>query len=94
MKSKIIFSTFVFATLLLACSFNLEAKSKTRFGFSFGSGYTTVQPAYVASVAQPVYVYPAYSPYPVVYQTPVYQPVYVYPQRSTGFSFSWSNFWR
>lgn len=97
MKTKFTTSVFVCTVLLAACcSFNLEAKSKARFGFNFGSSYTASQPVYVAPRVQPVYIYPSY---PVAYEVPVYQtyqPVYVYPQqqKSTGFSFSWSNFWR
>ena len=106
MKSKFMTTAFVLAAVLVTCcSFNLEARSRARFGFSFGSGYSTPAPVYVAPRVQPVYVYPSCPTcYPVVYDVPVYRaapvvyetPVYVYPQayRSSGFSFSFGNFWR
>lgn len=97
MNKEVITSIFMLATLLITCSsVDLEAKTKARFGFGFSRGYTTAQPVYVAPRVQPVYVYPSYpTAYPVIYEVPVYQPTYVYPQatRSSGFSFSWSNFW-
>ena len=104
MKSKLFTTVFILAALASFCSFDLEAKSRTRFGFGFSSGYRAAAPVYVVPqpvyVAQPVYVYNAHPSYypvyidtaPVVYSAPTY----VYPQtsRSSGFSFSFGNFWR
>lgn len=96
MKSKVTILAFAFTAFIFCCGFNLEAKSKTRFGFSFGHQRATTVPVYVAP--QPVYVYSAYPEYrplpypapvyyraPVVYETPVY--VQPQPRSSVGFSF-------
>jgi hypothetical protein len=107
MKSKLAALTLAFAVLASCCAFNLEAKSRTRFGVSFGS-YRTAAPVYVAP--QPVYVYPNYAvqgypvaaqpasvvyaaPAPVVYTAPA-PVVYTAPRQTSGFSFSFGSFWK
>lgn len=76
MKTKLTALLFVLATLAVTIqTTELEARSRTRAGFSFGTRQVQAQPVYAAQpvyVAQPVQVTQVARPAPAVRAQPVY----------------------